>query len=195
MRKPLTLKSTRKRIEERKKWQRREKKAKRQFLPRKTKQASRKKTKHSGKPSHCNLYRCRTGVFLGQHGFRKTLKKYKYIRTPFAVLVQAKNGKHINLDPISKQVKAPQLLKRFFLEIRQTAKEKKGKEYEPATLQTYRNGLRRYFLERPCPSAVDNFNFDVEKSSGIKFEKVSVMLSMKTKKLKHKGLRNKLNAA
>ena len=44
LRRPLTLKSTRKRIEEKNKMQRRGKKAKRQFLPRKTKQALRKKT-------------------------------------------------------------------------------------------------------------------------------------------------------
>ena len=47
-----------------------------------------------------------------------------------------KYGKQINLDAISKQ-EAPQLLKHFFLEIRQTTKENKGKEYEPGTLQTY----------------------------------------------------------
>ena len=47
-----------------------------------------------------------------------------------------KHGKQINLDAISKQ-EAPQLLKHFFLEIRQTTKENKGKEYEPGTLQTY----------------------------------------------------------
>ena len=45
LRRPLTLKSTRKRIEEKNKMQRRGKKAKRQFLPGKTKQALRKKTK------------------------------------------------------------------------------------------------------------------------------------------------------
>ena len=87
----------------------------------------------------------------------------------------------------------PQLLKHFFLEIRQTTKENKGKEYEPGTLQTYRNGLRRYFLERPCPPAIDNF--DLEKSSAIEFEEVSTMLSMKKKGLKQKGLGNKANAA
>ena len=103
-----------------------------------------------------------------------------------------KHGKQINLDAISKQ-EAPQLLKHFFLEIRQTTKENKGKEYEPGTLQTYRNGLRRYFLERPCPPAIDNF--DLEKSSAIEFEEVSTMLSMKKKDLKQKGLGNKANAA
>ena len=51
-----------------------------------------------------------------------------------------KHGKQINLDVISKQ-EALQLLKHLFLEIRQTVKENKGKEWEPATLQTCRNGL------------------------------------------------------
>ena len=50
LRRPLTLKSTRKRIEEKNKMQRRGKKAKRQFLPRKTKQALRKKTKQVSMP-------------------------------------------------------------------------------------------------------------------------------------------------
>ena len=53
---------------------------------------------------------------------KDTKRKYKYIRTPFAV-------KQINLDAISRQ-EAPPLLKHFFLEIRQTTKENKGKEYE-----------------------------------------------------------------
>ena len=96
-----------------------------------------------------------------------------------------KHGKQINLDVFSKQ-EAPQLLKHFFLEIRQTTKENKGKGYQPGTLQTYRNGLRRYFLGRPCPPAVDNL--DLEKSSAIEFEEVSTMLSMKKKDLKQKGL-------
>ena len=73
-------------------------------------------------------------------------------------------------------------------EIRQTKKENRSKEYEPRTLQTYCNGLRRYFLERLCPPAVDNF--DLEKSSAIEFEEVSMMLSMKKKDLKQKGLGN-----
>ena len=103
-----------------------------------------------------------------------------------------KHGKQINLDAISKQ-EAPQLLKHFFLEIRQTTKENKGKEYEPGTLQTYRNGLRRYFLKRPCPPAIDNFH--LEKSSAIEFEEVSTMLFINKKDLKQKGLGNKANVA
>jgi len=35
---------------------------------------------------------------------------------------------------------AQQLLKDFFLEIRQMTKESKGTEYEPGTLKTYCNG-------------------------------------------------------
>ena len=42
---------------------------------------------------------------------------------------QENHGKQINLDAISRQ-EAPPLLKHFFLEIRQTTKENKGKEYE-----------------------------------------------------------------
>ncbi|KAK3736572.1 hypothetical protein QZH41_003146 [Actinostola sp. cb2023] len=92
-----------------------------------------------------------------------------------------KYGEELNLEQISKN-EAPKLLKHFFLEIRQTTKENKGKEYEPGTLQTYRNGLRRYFLERQCPPAVDNF--DIEKGSGTEFEEVAEMLSLKKKDLK-----------
>ena len=47
--------------------------------------------------------------------------------------LKEKHGKQINLDAISKQ-EVPQFLKHLFLEIRQTAKENKGKEYEPGTL-------------------------------------------------------------
>ena len=57
----------------------------------------------------------------------------------------------------------------------------------------YRNGLRRCFLERPCPPAVDNF--DLERSSSTDFQEVSTMLSMKKKDLKQKGLGNKPNAS
>ena len=80
---------------------------------------------------------------------------------------QENHGKQINLDAISKQEAPP-------LEIRQTIKENKGKEYEPETLQTYRNGLLRNFLERQCPPVVDNF--DLEKSIGIEFEEVSTLI-------------------
>ena len=103
-----------------------------------------------------------------------------------------RHGSDLDLNKISKK-EAPQLLKHFFVEIRQTTKDGKGKEYEPGSLQTYRNGLRRYFLDRPCPPAPDNF--DIEKTSGIEFEEVAAILSLKKKDLKKKGLGNKPNAA
>lgn len=107
-----------------------------------------------------------------------------HIRKPFVVLVQGKT-RQTNLYGCN--YKALQLLA-FIIEIMQTTKENKGKVYEPGTIQTYRNGLRRYFLERSCPPAVDNF--DLEKSSAIEFEEVSMMLSMKKKDLKQKDLGN-----
>ena len=79
-----------------------------------------------------------------------------------------KYKKELNLNSIS-TTEAPQLLKHFFVEIRQTGKENKGKEYEPGSLQTYRNVLRRYFLQRPCPPAPDNFDTE-------NFEEVVAML-------------------
>ena len=103
-----------------------------------------------------------------------------------------KHGEELDLNTIGKE-QAPALLKHFFLEIRQMGNGNKGKEYEPGTLQTYRNGLRRYFLDRPCPPAVDNF--DLEKSSMLEFEEVAKILSAKKKDLKKKGLGNKPNAA
>ncbi|KAK3755679.1 hypothetical protein QZH41_000644 [Actinostola sp. cb2023] len=105
---------------------------------------------------------------------------------------EEKHGQQIDLDQVSKQ-NAPELLKHFFIEIRQTSNNSKGKEYEPGTLQTYRNGLRRYFLERPCPPAIDNF--DLDKTGSAEFEEVATMLSLKKKDLKKKGLGNKPNAA
>ena len=102
----------------------------------------------------------------------------------------AKYGTGLDLNSISK-TEAPELLKHFFVEIRKTKKDDEGKEYEPGSLQTYRNGLRRYFLLRPCPPAPDNF--DIEKNE--EFNEVAKMLSVKRKDLKRKGLGNKPNAA
>ena len=105
---------------------------------------------------------------------------------------EEKHHKELDLNKVSKQ-EAPQLLTHFFLEIRQTGKENKGKEYKPGSLQTYRNGLRRYFLERPCPPAPDNFDFDTKSCDG--FQEVANMLLFKKKDLKKKGFGNKPNAA
>ena len=53
-----------------------------------------------------------------------------------------KHKTELNLNSIS-TTEASQLLKHFFVvEIRQTGKENKVKEYEPGLLQTYCNGLR-----------------------------------------------------
>ena len=102
----------------------------------------------------------------------------------------AKYGTGLDLNSISK-TEAPELLQHFFVEIRKTKKDDEGKEYEPGSLQTYRNGLRRYFLLRPCPPAPDNF--DIEKNE--EFNEVAKMLSVKRKDLKRKGLGYKPNAA
>ena len=102
----------------------------------------------------------------------------------------AKYKTELNLNSISK-AEAPQLLKHFFVEIRKTKKDDEGKEYEPCSLQTYRNGIRRYFLHRPCPPAPDNF--DIGKNE--EFDEVANMLSVKKKDLKRKSLGNKPNTA
>lgn len=108
---------------------------------------------------------------------------------------EEKFQKQLDPDKISKE-EAPELLKYFFLEIRKTKKGFKGEEYEPSSLQTYRNGLRRYFLERPCPPAPDNFDIEPKKSGVAEnFEEVAHMLSLKKKDLKKKGMGNKPNAA
>jgi len=194
LRKPLTLKSTRKSIEEK------DKMAETREESQTTVLAEENQTGINAKKGHASIPENQTIVTYTEDelaSFRnnmvsKTTKKstitsVRHLQSWF----KEKHGKQINLDAILKQ-EAPQLLKHFFLEIRQTTKENKGKEYEPGTLQTYRNSLRRYFLERPCPPAIDNF--DLEKSSAIEFEEVSTMLSTKKKDLKRKGLGNKANA-
>ena len=64
------------------------------------------------------------------------------------------NDRYGNLLVMSSinKTNASGLLKHFFLEIRDTRKDSLGEEYEPSTLSTYRNGLRRYFLERKTSS-------------------------------------------
>ena len=88
----------------------------------------------------------------------------------------AKYETGLDLNSISKTEEL-QLLKHVFIEIRNTKKDDEGKEYEPGPLQTYRNGLRRYFLLRPCPPAPDNF--DIEKNE--EFNKLAKILSVKRK--------------
>ena len=203
LRKPVTLKSTRKRIEEKNKMAETRKESQTTVLAEENQTSV-------GKENQTGVNAEKGQAFIPENqtivtytedelaSFRDNMvsKNTKKSTSTSVRRLQSwfkeKHGKQINLDAISKQ-EAPQLLKHFFLEIRQTTKENKGKEYEPGTLQTYRNGLRRYFLERPCPPAIDNF--DLEKSSATDFEEVSTMLSMKKKDLKQKGLGNKANAA
>ena len=203
LRKPLTLKSTRKRIEEKNKMAetREESQTRVPTEENQTSAAKENQTGNNAEKSQASIPEKQTIVtytddelvsfkdnMVSENTKKSTSTSVRRLQSWF----KEKHGKQINLDAISKQ-EAPQLLKHFFLEIGQTTKQNKGKEYEPGTLQTYRNSFRRYFLERSCPPAVDNF--DLEKSSAIEFEEVSTMLSMKKQDLKQKGLGNKPNAA
>ena len=78
---------------------------------------------------------------------------------------------------------ASDLLKHFFLEIRGTRKDSLGEEYEPSTLTTYRNGLRRYFL-KPKES------FDIGEDEDLKKQ-----LAAKKKQLKAEGKGNRPHRA
>ena len=80
---------------------------------------------------------------------------------------------------------ASDLLKHFFLEIRDTRKDSLGEEYEPSTLSTYRNGLRRYFLERK-----DGDSFDIGEDEDLKKK-----LAAKKKQLKAEGKGNRPHRA
>ena len=94
-------------------------------------------------------------------------------------------GKPLNLSTVTKQT-ANSILKHFFLEVRDTRKGKEGEEYEPGTLTTYRNGLRRYFLERPKS---EGERFDIGEDEDLKNK-----LSSKRKQLKSVGKGNRPNA-
>ena len=71
-------------------------------------------------------------------------------------------GKTLELASINK-TNASDLLKHFFLEIRDTRKDRLGEEYEPSILSTYRNSLRRFFLERK-----DGESFDIGEDEDLK---------------------------
>ena len=88
-------------------------------------------------------------------------------------------GRKLVLSSINK-TNASDLLKHFFLEIRDTRKYGLGEEYEPSTLSTYRNGLRRYFLERK-----DGESFDIGEDEDLKKK-----LAAKKKQLKAEGKGN-----
>ena len=87
-------------------------------------------------------------------------------------------GKPLNLSTVTKQT-ANSILKHFFLEIRDTRKLKEGEEYEPGTLTTYRNALRKYFLERP---ESEGESFDIGEDEDLKKK-----LSSKRKQVKSVG--------
>ena len=93
-------------------------------------------------------------------------------------------GKKLVLSSINK-TNASDLLRHFFLEIRDTRKDSLGEEYEPSTLSTYRNGLRRYFLERK-----DGESFDIGEDEDLKKK-----LAAKKKQLKPEGKGNRPHRA
>ena len=70
---------------------------------------------------------------------------------------------------------AAELLKHFFLEIRDTRKGTFGEEYEPGTLKAY----RRYFLERR-----EGENFDVTVGDGTNLNKTFEQSESISKRLK-----------
>ena len=94
-------------------------------------------------------------------------------------------GKALNLSTVTKET-ANSLLTHFFLEIRDTRKGKENAEYEPGTLTTYRNALRRYFLDRP---EAEGSRFDIGEDQDLKKK-----LSSKWKQLKAIGKGNRPNA-
>ena len=93
-------------------------------------------------------------------------------------------GKKLVLSSINK-TNASDLLKHFFLEIRDTRKDSLREEYEPSTLSTYRNGLKRYFLERK-----DGESFDIGEDEDLKKK-----LAAKKKQLKAEGKGNRPHRA
>lgn len=99
-----------------------------------------------------------------------------------------KYSKDIDMNSVNR-FNAPELLKDFFLDIRDTRPGRIGNEYEPVTLTTYRNGLRRYFLYRKVPPAPDNFDL-TDKT----FDLVNKHLVTKRDDLKRKGKGNHPNA-
>ena len=96
--------------------------------------------------------------------------------------------KELDMNSVNR-FNAPELLKDFFLDIRDTRPGRVGNEYEPVTLTTYRNGLRRFFLYRKVPPAPDNFDL-TDKG----FDIVNRHLVTKRDDLKRKGKGNHPNA-
>eukprot|EP00794_Sanderia_malayensis_P015824 gene15824-17420_t len=122
------------------------------------------------------------------HKCKNTIEGTKTSVRRFKKWYREKYVKSIDMNTINK-FNAPELLKDFFLEIRDTRPGRVGNEYEPVTLTTYRNGLRRYFLYRKVPPAPDNFDL-TDKS----FDIVNKRLMTKRDDLKRKGKGNHPNA-
>lgn len=122
------------------------------------------------------------------HKCKNTIEGTKTSVRRFKKWYREKYGKNIDMNSINK-FSAPELLKDFFTEIRDTRPGRVGNEYEPVTLTTYRNGLRRYFLYRKVPPAPDNFDL-TDKS----FDIVNRRLMTKRDDLKRKGKGNHPNA-
>ncbi|XP_002153857.2 uncharacterized protein LOC100212027 [Hydra vulgaris] len=99
-----------------------------------------------------------------------------------------RHHKELDMNSVNR-FNAPELLKDFFLDIRDTRPGRVGNEYEPVTLTTYRNGLRRFFLYRKVPPAPDNFDL-TDKG----FDIVNRHLVTKRDDLKRKGKGNHPNA-
>ena len=146
LRKPLTLKSTRKRIEEKNKMAETREESQTTVLAEEnqTSVAKENQTGINAEKSQASVPENQTIVtytddelvsFKDNMVSKNTKKSTSTSVHRLQSWFKEKHSKQINLDAISKQ-EAPQLLKHFFLEIRQTTKEKKGKDYEPGTLQT-----------------------------------------------------------
>ena len=104
-------------------------------------------------------------------------------RTPSSsVWYNKQYSKKLVLTNINKANATDRAIEAFFLEIWDTRKESLGEEYEPSTLTTYRNGLRRYFLEWK-----DGESFDIWDDEDLK------KLVSKRKQLKAEGKRNHPN--
>ncbi|XP_065068974.1 uncharacterized protein LOC135694204 [Rhopilema esculentum] len=122
------------------------------------------------------------------HKCKNTIEGTKTSVRRFKKWYREKYGKNIDMNTINKFT-APELLKDFFTEIRDTRPGRVGNDYEPVTLTTYRNGLRRYFLYRKVPPAPDNFDL-TDKT----FDIVNRRLMTKRDDLKRKGKGNHPNA-
>lgn len=122
--------------------------------------------------------------FQGKQTAGNTKKGTEVAIRRFEAWYHERYGEEINLPNVNK-TNASYLLKHFFLEIRDTRKDRVGEEYEPSTLQTYRNGLRRYFLERNTGE-----KFDIGEDEDLKKK-----LASKKKQLKSKGKGNRPNEA